>query len=134
MLLIAKTRVAPVKKMTISRLELCGALLLAELTNALLQSININIQSVNLWSDSIITLHWIGSDPARWLTFQSLDSDSDGTGGAELSNVLDVESTVMTGDNYCRQHFAGQVALSNILQISDMVYYYLYRFSPAYQL
>jgi len=71
MLLTAKTRVAPIKKMTIPRLELCGVLLLAELTNALLQSTNINIQSVNLWSDSMVTLHWIGNDPARWLTFVS---------------------------------------------------------------
>ncbi|CAI6358579.1 unnamed protein product [Macrosiphum euphorbiae] len=46
-------------------------MLLVQLTNALLQSININMQLVNLWSDSIVALHWVGSYPARWLTFIS---------------------------------------------------------------
>lgn len=65
MLLTAKTRVAPIKKMTILRLELCGALLLSELTNSLLASLNISIVSINLWSDSMVTLHWIASDPSK---------------------------------------------------------------------
>ncbi|KAL4154334.1 hypothetical protein QTP88_000213 [Uroleucon formosanum] len=65
-LLTSKSRVAPMQHSTIPRLELCGALLVAELMSEVkteLKSLNIIIASydVYLWTDSTIVISWIRS-------------------------------------------------------------------------
>lgn len=62
----SRSRVAPIKATTIPRLELCGALLLAELITEVkdeLKKSNITVTSNNiyLWTDSTIVLAWINS-------------------------------------------------------------------------
>ncbi|GBN83092.1 hypothetical protein AVEN_233324-1 [Araneus ventricosus] len=52
----AKTRVAPLKQLTIPKLELCSALLLAQLYQSVISSISVLIHSTFLWSDSQIAL------------------------------------------------------------------------------
>lgn len=68
--IIAKCRLAPLKKLTLARLELMGALVSARLAEYLERSFPwITPDNIFFWSDSQITLHWIKGDPLRWKEF-----------------------------------------------------------------
>ena len=60
----AKTRVAPSTPMTIPRLQLLAALILARLVSALREALNqvIHIEEDFCWTDSVTVFHWIQSD------------------------------------------------------------------------
>ena len=60
-LIMSKTRVAPLTKPTISRLELLAALILARLVQRIREALKpiAQINEVFCWTDSMTTLHWI---------------------------------------------------------------------------
>ncbi|XP_017891420.1 uncharacterized protein LOC108631770 [Ceratina calcarata] len=65
-LVCSKTRVAPLKKITIPRMELAAAGLLAKLMHYVQARLKLNIRNIYLWTDSQVTLTWIKSHPSRW--------------------------------------------------------------------
>lgn len=69
-LVCAKSRVAPLKKLTIPRLELQSALLLSRLMKTVSEAMTTKCKNF-LWSDSEITLFRIKSLPSRYCTFVS---------------------------------------------------------------
>lgn len=65
-LLCSKSRIVPInKKLTIPKLELNSALLLANLTNKIYALLKSKINKVYLYSDSTIVLAWIKTDPVK---------------------------------------------------------------------
>lgn len=62
-LLCSKTKVAPLKPLTIPRLELSAALLGARLVRTVSNALRFSIHKTIFWSDSTITLGWIKTQP-----------------------------------------------------------------------
>ena len=70
-LLIAKSRLAPKRSVSLPRLELCAMVLGVKLVEYVLQSLepfNLNI-SISAWSDSTVAIAWIQSTPSRFQIF-----------------------------------------------------------------
>ncbi|XP_055591299.1 uncharacterized protein LOC129743341 [Uranotaenia lowii] len=72
-LLTSKSRIAPLKnaKLTIPRLELSGALVLARLISNITHNLKISFSRIILWSDPTTALSWIKTDPSRLKTYVS---------------------------------------------------------------
>ena len=69
-LVVAKSRVAPMRQQrSVPELELCGAVLLAELLQSTQKTLDLAVCQVHAWSDSTIVLCWLGSLPTKYKTY-----------------------------------------------------------------
>ena len=68
-LLIARSKITPVKEQTIPRLELIAALLAAKLAQSISQELKISRQNIFCWSDSEIVLFWLQKKPDTLIPF-----------------------------------------------------------------
>jgi len=59
---MSKARVAPLKQLTLPKLELMGALTGTRLSYFFSQTLHIPPSTIHLWSDSQIVLYWLKSD------------------------------------------------------------------------
>ncbi|XP_049331748.1 uncharacterized protein LOC111197647 [Astyanax mexicanus] len=67
--LMGKARVAPLKQLTIPRLELAAAVLSVKVDRLLRAELHLPLQTSMFWVDSQAVLKYIGSDSARFHTF-----------------------------------------------------------------
>ena len=79
-LVMAKTRVAPIKRLTIPRLELCGANLLSEVMDHTRKVFNISLDDTFTWTDSMVVLQWLSGNPRLLKTFV----------GNRISNIVEL--------------------------------------------
>lgn len=68
-LVVARTKVTPLKQVSLPRLELFATTLLARLVAHALPLIKADKAPLHLWSDCTVTLGWIRGHPSSWTTY-----------------------------------------------------------------
>ncbi|XP_064475845.1 uncharacterized protein LOC135389743 [Ornithodoros turicata] len=88
--LMAKARLAPLKELSIPRLELMACLVGARLASYLTKKLEVSPCRLHFWTDSKIALCWIRGDAQRWKQFVH-------------NSVLEIQTLTAEGDwRHCR--------------------------------
>lgn len=106
-LLTSKNRVAPIKPITIPRLELCGALLGTRLCTKVLESLTLPIDKCYFWCDSTIVLSWLATPSNQLKNFvrNRVNEIQESTNGhtwgyvSSKDNPADLVSRGVSADN-----------------------------------
>lgn len=68
-LICSKTKVDPLKRLTIPRLELSSAVIVTKLVKHISSIFSIDKVPIHLWTDSSVSFTWINSHPSKWKEF-----------------------------------------------------------------
>ena len=68
-ILCSKTKVAPLKRLTILRLEFSAAVILTRLVVKCVKFLNLRSVPCILWTDASIVHTWLNNHPSRWKEF-----------------------------------------------------------------
>ncbi|XP_037823160.1 uncharacterized protein LOC119611586, partial [Lucilia sericata] len=68
-LITSKTRVTPIRQITLPRLELCAAHLMVKVMVKVKQALELQNVPTYGWTDSTVVLAWLSDHPRRWKTF-----------------------------------------------------------------
>ena len=82
-LVMAKTKVAPIKRLSIPRLELCSGVVLSKILCHVADTLEIPSSDVFAWTDSQVVLGWLRGNPRRFKPFV-------GNRVAEISEAIPV--------------------------------------------
>ena len=85
-LVMSKSKVAPIKTMTLPRLELSSAVTAARLSQMILHELDVPVERTFFWSDSVLALQYISSTSNRFKVFVA----------NKVSEILDI-STISSG-------------------------------------
>ncbi|KAI3355778.1 hypothetical protein L3Q82_004216 [Scortum barcoo] len=126
----SKSKVATLKKTTLPHLELMGALIGARLGNNLLKPLNMEINQLNMWTDSVIVLHWIRSTAQRWKPFvASRVAEIQGLTNPELwshcngkNNPADLPTRGQSVENLVQSQlwWSGPISLSSAEEVESI--------------
>ena len=64
-LVMSKTKIAQIKRLTIPSLKLCGALLLSRLLIHIKKVLRMSVDSIVAWTDSMVVSSWLVGKPHR---------------------------------------------------------------------
>ena len=70
-LVTSKSRLAPLKSLTLPRLELQGAVLGVRMKNTIVKEIQVDFESITFWTDSMINIQYINNEERRFKVFVS---------------------------------------------------------------
>ncbi|KAL9974310.1 hypothetical protein ACROYT_G011331 [Oculina patagonica] len=98
---MSKTRLTPIKALTIPRLELQAAVVAVRLKSKILEEIDFEVDEMHFWSDSKIVLHYLSNMQRRFSTYVS-DRVAEITSNSDIKEWHHIPGTMNVADDCTR--------------------------------